>query len=191
MRKLRIIIFLFYFVYSFSINAQDFNQLRDSFVTQYYSQYLNNKTTFAYSCIFNFIDKKFVIEELKTHNTFPILNSYSSSEGTISLSSEEINYIIEALNSQNNIGFNSLTIPNSERISSKKYNEILKDPNKGWNFIEQKYGKDFHRFSIPIILRNNKLCAFYHEIYFNFGMFSIFKYENGEWVEYLVHIWQH
>lgn len=191
MRNWRNILFLLFLFHSISTNAQNLSQLRNSFLKQYYSNYLDNKTTFAYSVNFNFTDKKIIIEDLKTRNTFAILNSNSTSKGTITLTNSEINYIIDALNTQNDLAKDSINIPNSEKMSSKKYNEILNDPNKGWNFIEQKYGKDFHRFSMPIFLRKNKLCAFYHEINFNYGMFSILKYENGEWIEYLVYLWQH
>lgn len=107
---------------------------------------------------------------------------------TVNFSKEEIAWINQrkypTYTHWSNEQFSNIRFVNGDTVTA-----IFKrgGPVRGWNEFYARFGKSYHRYSMPIFLKNNTEVLFYDESscggLCGTGHLSLYRKENNNWVE--------
>lgn len=158
---------------------------------KFFEYFFKNSTEKIIYTEFNFQDFEEIAESLKYNSTLKRNNINSESNklpDSISLTSQELKYVMEQFKQNNGKKLSPSLIPNSQHISRKKVDKIFSERDKGWTYFKKNFGKRLFSFSKPVYLRNNSICFFYFSSscgsLCGSGGFSVYIKVNGIWYSY-------
>jgi hypothetical protein len=180
--KLQILAILFF------INLQAQENLEPKKFFEYF--FKNTTEKIIYTEVY-FHDFEEITESLKYNSTLKCDNINSESKklpDSISLTSQELKYVIEQFEQNNGKKLSPSLIPNSKHILRKKVDKIFSERDKGWTYFHKNIGKKIYSFSKPVYLRNNSICFFYFSSgcgsLCGGGGFSVYIKVDGIWYSY-------
>ena len=189
---MKLILSIFFMTLSVSIYSQENSSVK-KFLNDYFENF-DKRILYSDNVENNYIDQ---LVKAISNNPIKLYKIYTSENDSptndkLFLTDQEKGYITKELNSQRGILWTDNLLKDSKVIARDTITTIFFKSVKGWNYFNKSYGEIYYSFTKPIMIRDNSLCffyiAFYKEISFAGGEFSVYKIVNGKW-KYFMTIW--